>query len=183
MKAAVASATRVRSVAGPSGGLGIATLAFVQVLVLAVWLGAMTVFSFVVAPTAFAVLPTRELAGTLVTGVLSKIDLAGMAAGPLLMLLIVLSWKPDRARTTNKVIRLILLAVMAGSAALSRLFITPTMVSLRESMGGLIDDVPLDDPMRIQFDHLHQFSVGLMSVAIFAGFIVLFLVVVSWSRR
>jgi hypothetical protein len=180
---AVAGATRVRSVAGPSGGLGIASLAFVQVLVLAVWLGAMMFFSFVVAPSAFAVLPTRELAGALVTSVLSKTDLAGLAAGPFLMILIALSWKADRSRTTNKVIRIILLAVMSGAAALSRLFITPSMVSLRESMGGLIDDVPLEDPLRVQFDQFHQYSVAVMSLAIFAGLIVLFLTVASWSRR
>jgi uncharacterized protein DUF4149 len=183
MQASVAKASGIRSVAGPSRGLGIVSLIFLQMLTLVIWLGGMLLFAFAVAPSAFAVLPTRELAGALVTSVLSKVELLGLAAGPLLMVIVLLSWKVDRARTANKIIRLLLLTMMSTSAALSRFLITPTMVSLRESMGGLIDQVPADDPMRIQFDYLHQYSVGLMSVAIFAGLIVLFLTVSSWSRR
>jgi len=50
-------------------------------------------------------------------------------------------------------------------------------------MGGHIDDVPGTDPMRIQFNYLHQYSVGLMSAAMVSGFVVLFLTVRAWLKR
>jgi len=48
--------------------------AFVEVLLLGVWLGSMIFFSFAVAPSAFAVLPTREMAGVMVTSTIGKIE-------------------------------------------------------------------------------------------------------------
>jgi hypothetical protein len=72
---------------------------------------------------------------------------------------------------------------MTAAAALSRFWISPRMVSLRQAMGGHIDDVPATDPSRIHFNDLHQYSVGLMSAAMLAGLVVLFLTVRSWIKR
>ena len=49
-------------------------------------------------------------------------------------------------------------------------------------MGGHIDDVAATDPLRIQFNDLHQYSVGLMSAAILSGLVALFLTVRSWLK-
>jgi hypothetical protein len=72
---------------------------------------------------------------------------------------------------------------MVAAAALSHFWISPRMVSLRAAMGGHIDDVPLADPLRVQFSGLHQYSVTLMGIAMIAGVAVLFLTVRSWIRR
>ncbi|MFY9611880.1 MAG: DUF4149 domain-containing protein [Blastocatellia bacterium] len=164
-------------------GLAHQIAAFIEVLLLAVWLGSMMFFSFAVAPSAFAVLPTRELAGAMVTSSISKVEVLGLIIGPLLILLQAAGWRPRRAGATTKAIRLVLIGVMTSAAALSRFWISPSMISLRRSMNGSIDDLALTDPLRLQFNDLHQYSVGAMSAALFAGLAVLFLTVSSWLKR
>jgi cytochrome bd-type quinol oxidase subunit 1 len=83
----------------------------------------------------------------------------------------------------TKVIRLALLGVMTLAAALSHFWISPAMISLRKSLGAPIDNLALTDPLRVQFNDLHQYSVAAMSVALFAGLAVLFLTVRSWLTR
>ncbi len=58
-------------------------------LLLGTWLGAWTLFATVVAPTAFRVLPSTEVAGLLVGPVLTSLHLYGAAAGVALALLAV----------------------------------------------------------------------------------------------
>jgi hypothetical protein len=157
--------------------------AFIEVLLVAVWLGSMMFFSFAVAPSAFAVLPSRELAGAMVTSTISKVEVLGLIIGPLLILLQVLAWPARRAGAMTKAIRLVLIGVMTSAAAFSRFWISPSMISLRGSISGTIDDLPLTDPLRLHFNDLHQYSVGAMSVALFAGLAVLFLTVRSWLKR
>ena len=159
-----------------------ALLPFVEVLLLSVWLGSMIFFSFAVAPSAFAVLPTRELAGVMVTSAIGKVEVLGLVIGPLLILIQAASWRVRYSSKAIKTVQPLLVVVMIAAAALSRFWISPRMVSLRGAMGGHIDDVPVADPVRIQFNDLHQYSVVLMGTAMIAGLVVLFLTVQSWSR-
>ena len=161
-----------------SSGVSGQVLAFVEMLLLSLWLGSMIFFSFAVAPSAFAVLPTRELAGAVVTSTISKVEMIGIVIGPLLILI-----RMARPKHTAKLFHIILLLVMIAAAVLSRFWISPRMVSLRQTMGGHIDDVPATDPLRVHFNDLHQYSVALMSAAMIAGLVVLFLTVRSWSKR
>lgn len=164
-------------------GLSRQIQAFAEVLLLSVWLGSMIFFSFAVAPSAFAVLPTRELAGVMVTSALSKLEVLGLVIGPLLILIQVASW---RARDSSKAIKFLglgLICLMIVAAAMSRFWISPQMVSLRAAMGGHIDDVPVTDPLRVQFNDLHQYPVTLMGTAMIAGVVVLFFTVYSWFKR
>jgi hypothetical protein len=167
------------------GSLGIAhqIAAFIEILLLGVWLGSMMFFSFAVAPSAFAVLPTRELAGVLVTSAIGKVEVLGLVIGPLLILTQAASWNVRASSKTVRSIRILLIGVMMIAAALSRFWISPALVSLRKSMGGQIDALPATDPLRIQFNDLHQYSVALMSAAMLSGLVVLFLTVRSWLKR
>jgi hypothetical protein len=178
---AVSSAVEV----APGARLGIArqTIAFIEVLFLGAWLGSMIFFSFAVAPSAFAVLPTRELAGAVVTSTIGKLETLGLVIGPLLILIQAASWRATHSSKLIKSLRVILVLVMIAAAALSRFWISPQMVSLRGAMGGHIDDVPAGDPLRMQFNNLHQYSVSLMGTAMLAGLVVLFLTVRSWRSR
>lgn len=158
-------------------------LAFAEFLLLGLWLGAMAFFSFAVAPGAFETLGTRELAGKVVTSNIIKVEWLGLIIGPLLILIQAAGWKARRGPGLVKAIQIVLLVVMTAAAALSRLWVTGKMVSLRIAMGGVIDNVAEDDPLKLQFNDLHQYSVALMSVALFAGLAALFLSVRSWLKR
>jgi Domain of unknown function (DUF4149) len=159
-----------------------ALLPFVEVLLLSVWLGSMIFFSFAVAPSAFAVLPTRELAGVMVTSAIGKVEMLGLVIGPLLILIQAASWLARQTSRGIKTLQIILVVAMSSAAALSHFWISPKMVLLRTAMGGRIDDVPVADPTRIQFNDLHQYSVALMGTAMIAGIVVLFLTVRSWLK-
>lgn len=171
--------------AAPEARLGIAqqVAAFIEVLLLGLWLGSMMFFSFAVAPSAFAVLPTRELAGLMVTSTIGKVEVLGLVIGPLLILANAGSWHARPSSKRVRILQIFLIVVMIAAAALSRFWISPTLVSLRAAMGGHIDDVPATDPLRMQFNDLHQYSVGLMSAAMISGLLVLFLTVRSWLKR
>lgn len=171
--------------AAPGARLGVAQqiAAFTEVLLLGVWLGSMMFFSFAVAPSAFAVLPTREMAGVMVTSSIGKIEVLGLVLGTFLILIHAARWPTNPLSRPVRALQVVLLLLMIASAGVSRFWISPAMVSLRAAMGGHIDDVASTDPMRIQFNDLHQYSVGLMTAAMICGFIVLFLTVRLWLRR
>jgi len=158
-------------------------LAFAEMLLLSISLGSMIFFSFAVAPSAFAVLPTRELAGALVTSTIAKVEVLGLVIGPLLVLIHAVSWNRRGSSRVIKILAIALISVMIAAAAISHFSISTTMVSLRAAMGGHIDDVSVTDPIRIQFNDLHHYSVALMSTAMIAGLAVLFLTVRSWLNR
>jgi hypothetical protein len=155
--------------------------AFVEILLLSTWIGAMAFFSFAVAPAAFAVLPSRHLAGLMVANTLVRVEWLGLVTGSVLVVIQLLTWRSRSDRTRLAVIGL--LAVMLVVIAMSLFWISPTMESLRAAMGGVIDDVPVTDPLRVRFNELHQYSVTLMSVALAAGLADLFLIVRSRVRR
>jgi len=166
--------------AATGSGVGYQTLAFIEVLLLGVWLGAMGFFSFAVPQSGFAILPSRELVGLLVTSTITKVEVIGMVIGGLLIAIQLASW---RSRGRAKSVRLILIGVMVAAAALSHFWITPEMVSLRNAMGPALENVPVTDPLKIQFNQLHGYSVGSLMSAMIAGMVTLFLTVRSWLKR
>jgi hypothetical protein len=163
-------------------GFGVQLLAFAEMLLLAVWLGGMVFFSFAVAPSAFSALPSRHLAGMLVNSTLSKIEIIGLTIGPLLLLVQAALWRARSNEGRGRIIRLSLITLMIACAALSRFWISNALHEIRNRIAN-IDDVPVTDPMRVQFNDLHQYSVALMGAAMAAGVVVLFLSVRSWLKR
>ena len=157
--------------------------AFSEMLLLAVWLGSMIFFSFAVAPSAFAVFPgQRELAGRIVTATIGKVETLGLILGPLLLVIQLATRQVRQSSRRSETIRFILILVMIAAAALSKFWVGARLVALRVSM-GVIDNVPASDPQRVEFNHLHQYSVALMGAAMLAGLVVLFLTVRSWLKR
>ncbi|HEX9918401.1 MAG TPA: DUF4149 domain-containing protein, partial [Pyrinomonadaceae bacterium] len=65
-----------------SGG---STLGDARLLLVGMWLGAAVLFSFGVAPSAFAVLPAREWAGAIVTRIIGIVNVSGFALALLLL--------------------------------------------------------------------------------------------------
>jgi hypothetical protein len=159
-----------------------AILPFIEILLLSIWLGSIIFFSFAVAPSAFAALPSHQLAGLMVTSAITKVEMLGIVIGPLTTAILIARGRGEKIYSATA-IQAALLLTMTATAAISRVFITPAMVTLRNSMPDIIDNVPATDPMKIQFDSLHHYSVALMSITLFAGLAALFLTVRSLIRR
>lgn len=148
----------------------------VSAILLAAWIGATLYFSVVVTRAAFAVLPTRTLAGALVGQTLPILFDTGMLVGVILVGAALLS-RVGAARTAS----------LAGgiaifvATALARFVILARIARLRASMPALIDSLPVSDPSRRAFGQLHALSVGALGLAMLVGLIALFVLVHSFS--
>ncbi|HEV8591624.1 MAG TPA: DUF4149 domain-containing protein [Pyrinomonadaceae bacterium] len=149
-------------------------LSDIRLLLLGIWLGA-AVFFIGVAQSAFAVLPQRELAGAVVNKTLSILNYGGVAIGVVLLLT---SWLV--ARNTNIFLlwsERFLLLLLAAACAVSQFVIGLMLMSVRGQMGGKpIDEIAADDPLRIQFNNLHQWSEWVLMTAMAAGLITFFII-------
>lgn len=150
-----------------------ALLADLRTFLIALWLGAAVFFSFVVAPGAFGVLPSREMAGAVVNRTLAILNYAGLIVG----LITLASSLIDK----NKINRLRLwleqglLLFLTAACAFGQFVIGARLQNLRQQIGRPIDEVAADDPLRIAFNDLHGYSVATLGFAMIAALIVYFL--------
>lgn len=128
-----------------------------SIVLLAAWLGAALLVAGVVAPAAFAVLPSRTLAGALVGRVLPVIFWSGMAIGLAATVLL----RPLPARTW---LGGSLIAFIAACAA-AQFGIAPRIERVRAAIGGAVDLLDPADPRRQAFGRLHGLSVLAMGIA------------------
>ena len=139
---------------------------FLLILSLVVWIGGIIFFSFVVAPAAFSLLPTQELAGRVVGRSLGALHYVGLICGAIFLLATFLI-DLKRAMVLRAAVGLMLLCT-----AISQFGITPQMQRVRAAVGGSIQALPPQDAGRAAFDRLHRFSVILEGVVLFGGLIV-----------
>lgn len=147
-----------------------------ETLLLAVWIGAALLFTIVVAPAAFSVLPTRTLAGALVGRVLPVIFYAGVVIGSLIVVLELIGRTGAWGRSAAG-------AVSALACALAQLIVGTKIDRLRAAIGGPLDALAIDDPRRVAFGRLHAISVGWLGLAMVAAIIALALAVRAMSPR
>lgn len=139
----------------------------VSALLLAAWLGASLYFTAVVTRAAFAVLPSRTMAGALVGQTLPVLFDSGMLVGVALVIAALLS-APGAARV----------AAFTGGASIAflsagaRFVILARIARLRASLPAAIDSLSVDDPARRAFGQLHAMSVGALGLAMLAGIVV-----------
>ena len=128
-------------------------------VLLAAWLGAAVLFATVVAPAAFAVLPSRTLAGALVGRVLPVLFVAGLVVALAGLAL-------DRASTgiLPRVRRGALVAVAVACGA-AQFVVAPRIERMRDEIGGPIEQIAEGDPRRVTFGRLHAISVGWLGLA------------------
>jgi hypothetical protein len=131
-------------------------------LLLGGWVGSWACFGLVVAPAAFQVLPTTELAGQLVGPVLARLHVYGLVAGLALAPLAVALGRG----------RLLMIAplVMAGVCAFSHFWVTAEIAAVRPLAFGAGGSVE----MATRFGQLHRLSIGLY-LAVSAATLVLVL--------
>jgi len=149
-------------------------LSNIRLLLLGLWLGAAVFFSFAVAPSSFAVLPTRELAGAMVSRSLTIINLSGLVIG-----LILLASSFVGAAAANRFLiwtERILLLLVTAACAVGQFVIALWLSLVKAQMGRPIDEIAADDPLRIKFNNLHEYSVWVLVAALVAALIAFFII-------
>lgn len=142
-------------------------------LLLALWLGAACFFSFAVAPSAFGVLPSRDLAGSVVSRTLMIINLSGIVIGAFLLLS---SFLPSRKAIPFAIWgERILLAILTIACVVGQFVIALWMAQIRISIGKPIDELAAEDPLRVQFNQLHEYSVYVLVAGMIAAGLAYFL--------
>ena len=148
-------------------------LRFLMLLSLIVWLGGLIFFP-VVAQTAFSVLPTRHLAGSVVSRSLGALHWMGLVSGVVFLISSMIHARLATGSAHPLAARHILLYIMLALTLISQFGISPKMASLRASMGE-IDSVSPTDPARVQFNALHVWSTRLEGGVFLLGLIVVYL--------
>ena len=148
------------------------------VLVLALWLGGATLVAVSVAPAAFAVMPSRALAGALVGRVLPHVFVAGMIAG---VVAAVLAWS-DRG-SAHGLARAIAALGTVAACAIAQLVIAPRIARLREAIGPSMEALQPSDPMRAEFGRLHGVSVLAMGFGMIAALVAIVLTLLAMRTR
>lgn len=144
-----------------------------RLLLLGIWLGA-ACFFIAVAQSAFAILPAREMAGSIVNRTIAILNIGGLAIGVLLIVMSLVGMK-TAAKFWVWAERFLLLIVV-GACTLGQFVISQWLMYVRLEMGKPIDEIAMDDPLRIQFNQLHQYSVWVLLAAMIAAFLAFFII-------
>ena len=149
-------------------------LRFVMVLSLVVWIGGLIFFAFVLAPTAFQVLPNTHLAGNVVGRALGKLHWMAIVSGIIFLLSSLLYSRLTDGTAHVFAMRHVLLCVMLALTLLAQFWIIPRMDTLRAQVGDFAS-VPLNNPQRIQFDALHVWSTRVEGAVLLLGLVAVYL--------
>src|ERR1700687_4223267 len=120
-------------------------LRFLMLLSLVVWIGGLIFYAFVVAPTAFSVLPTSHLAGNVVGRSLGKLHWIAIIAGIVFLGSSLLYNRFTDGTGHVFAARHVLLCLMLALTLISQFGIIPRMDALRASLGEG-RSVSLDSP-------------------------------------
>lgn len=145
----------------------VAALHPLPLFLLAAWLGAALLAAAVVAPAAFAVLPTRALAGALVGRVLPPLFVSGAVTGLLVVAATRIAGRRARA-ARHAGVAIAALTLVAG-CLVAQLVVTPRIERIRDAAGVPIDALAPTDARRVAFGRLHGLSVLALGVSMLAG--------------
>lgn len=153
---------------------------FLMLLSLVVWVGGIIFFAFVVAPTVFhpGILPSRHLAGAVISRSLGILHTIGLTCGLVFLVTSMIDSQVITGSVAPFAGRNLLVYVMIILTLVSMFAISSRMLNLRNDM-VFIDNVPHDDPRRVEFNRLHEWSTRLESGVLLLGLAVIFLT----SRR
>jgi hypothetical protein len=148
-------------------------LSDIRLLLLGLWLGAACFFIFV-AQSSFAVLPSRELAGSVVNRTLAGVNYSGLGIAVILILTSLII-----AKNANRLwlwIERFLLLIVAAACAVGQFVIGLWLAFVRAQIGRPIDELAADDPLRIQFNNLHEYSTWALFAAMVAALLAFFII-------
>jgi Domain of unknown function (DUF4149) len=146
-----------------------------SVMLLAAWLGAAVFVAAVVAPAAFALLPSSTVAGTLIGRVLMVFFWSGIFIG--LIVAWLSSYPPASEWRTTCAFALV------ASCVVAQFEVAPQIEAIRNRITVPIEALDPSDPRRQLFGRLHVMSVGLMGIGVFAALVILVLLSRTISSR
>jgi uncharacterized membrane protein len=149
-------------------------LRFLMLLSLVCWIGGLIFFAFVLAPTAFSVLPTTHLAGNVVGRVLGKLHWIAIFSGIVYLVSSMFYSRLTDGTAHVFAVRHLLLCLMLALTLISQFGIIPRMDTLRASLGD-VRSAPIDNPERVQFDALHVWSTRVEGAVLLLGLVVVYL--------
>lgn len=149
-------------------------LRYLMFLSLVLWIGGLIFFAFVLAPTAFQVLPNTHLAGNVVGRALGRLHWIAIISGIVFLITSLLYSRLTGGTAHLFAMRHVLIIVMLGLTLLSQFWIIPKMDTLRSSVGDFAQ-VPLTNPARVQFDMLHIWSTRVEGAVLILGLVAIYL--------
>ncbi len=149
-------------------------LRYLMLLSLVFWIGGLIFFAFVLAPTAFQVLPNTHLAGNVVGRALGKLHWIAIISGVVFLLSSLLYSRLTSGTAHLFAIRHVLIGLMLALTLFSQFWIIPKMDALRASVGDFAS-VTLTNPARVQFDALHVWSTRVEGAVLLFGLVVVYL--------
>jgi uncharacterized membrane protein len=148
-------------------------LRYLMLLSLVVWIGGLIFFAFVLAPTAFQVLPNTHLAGNVVGRALGKLHWMAIISGIVFLLSSLIYTRIQDGTAHVFAMRHVLICLMLALTLFSQFWIIPRMDTLRSQVGDF-NAVPLTDPARVQFDALHVWSTRVEGAVLLLGLVVVY---------
>jgi hypothetical protein len=146
-------------------------------LLVAAWFGASLLLSATVAPTAFAVLPSRTLAGAVLGPVFPVLFIGGVVAGVLATADGALSssalgyWRSGAG------------IVMTIASGIAQFVILPRIERVRATIAGAVDALAPDDARRQAFGRLHGLSVACLGVAMLGAAVIMVCAAMAATTR
>ncbi len=153
-------------------------MSFLRVLLLlslVVWVGGVIFLAFILAPTAFSpgLLPTRHIAGSVVGRSLDLLHYAAIVSGIVFLIASMLYSRMAAGNARPLAARNLLIVLMLLLTVISQFAISPKMHALRAEV-GVIDTVPLDSPLRTEFNRLHVWSEEFEEAVLLLGLLALY---------
>jgi uncharacterized membrane protein len=151
-------------------------LRFFLLLSLVIWIGGLIFFAFVMAPALFnpAILPTRQLAGNVVSRTLGVLHWMGVCCGVVFAITSMIDARIVNGAAQPFAFRHILIYLMIILTLVSIFGVAARMDDLKRQM-VVIDNVPHDDARRVEFNRLHQWSTRIEGTVLVLGLALLFL--------
>ena len=144
-------------------------LARVRILVATLWAGSLWTIGFIVAPTLFATLSDRVLAGN-IAGSMFRAE-AWLSIACAVVLLALLQWSPGALEPKRRRLLGALVLSMLVCALLSHFGISPLMAELKAQAQG--SSGIMDEAMRSRFGMLHGVSTLIFAVqSLLAGVLI-----------
>jgi uncharacterized membrane protein len=157
-------------------------LRYLMLLSLVVWIGGLIFFAFVLAPTAFQVLPNTHLAGNIVGRALGKLHWIAIVSGVIFLISSLLYSRLTDGTAHIFAMRHVLICLMLALTLFSQFWIITRMDTLRASVGDFAT-IPIDNPQRVQFDALHVWSTRVEGAVLLLGLIAVYLTASALHQR
>ena len=157
-------------------------LRFLMLLSLVVWVGGLMFFAFVLAPTAFQVLPNTHLAGNVVGRALGKLHWLAIVSGIIFLIASLLYDRVAQGSAQVLAVRHVPIIVMLALTVFSQYWIIPRMDKLRASVSDFAA-IPLSDPARVQFDALHVWSTRVEGAVLLLGLLAVYMTASLFGKK